>query len=109
MVVVMIYGFTGRFSGDTEYNWNHPERNEFCKCLLFMRQDSELEELENARSECRKYGFVDVTNMRAGKLQIEALKTDLYRGFADFYEEALSQGSALVFYPDGGAGDGAGA
>lgn len=25
MTVVMIYGFKGLYSGDTEYDWKHPE------------------------------------------------------------------------------------
>jgi hypothetical protein len=37
--------------------------------------------------------------MRYGKLVVEVLNTEPYRGFSGFYEEALSSGSALVFYP----------
>ena len=42
--------------------------------------------------------------MRYGKLQVEVLNTDLYRGFAGFYEGALQNGSTLVFYPNKAAG-----
>ena len=100
MTVVMIYGFTGRFCGDSEYTWNHPAMDAVHKCMLFLRQDDESDECDAAVTECRKYGFVDIENMRVGKLQIDALNTDLYRGFAGFYEGALSEGSSLVFYPN---------
>jgi hypothetical protein len=100
MTVVMIYGFTGRFCGDTEYDWDHPEMDAIHKCMLFLRQDLESDDFKLAVTECRKYGFTDLENMRAGKLQIDALNTDLYRGFAGFYEGALSDGSTLVFYPN---------
>ena len=39
------------------------------------------------------------TDTRRGALKVEVLTTDMYRGFAGFYEEALRTGSALVYYP----------
>ncbi|OHE83769.1 MAG: hypothetical protein A2190_03680 [Lysobacterales bacterium RIFOXYA1_FULL_69_10] len=106
MTVVMIYGFTGRYSGDPEFTWNHPDVGATHKCMLFLRQESEADDFQNAARECRRYGFIDIENLRCGKLQIDVLNTDLYRGFAGFYEEALSAGSALLYYPNKAATDG---
>ena len=100
MTRIAIYGFSGRYSGPSEYDWEHPRVGATHKCMLFFRQHSEVSEHDAAMSECRKYGFSDVENMRFGMLQIDALNTDLYRGFAGFYEEALRSGSALVYYPN---------
>ena len=100
MTVIVIYGFTGRYSGNSEYTWNHPEIGANHNCMLFFRQESESNEYQAALAECGRYGFTDIENMRYGKLQIEALNTDLYRGFAGLYEEALREGSTLVFYPN---------
>ena len=100
MIIVMIYGFTGRYAGHSEYNWEHPEPDAVHQCMLFLRQHSESNEHHAALSECHKYGFTDIENMRYGKLQIDALNTDLHRGFSGFYEEALTNGSALLFYPN---------
>ena len=106
MTIVAIYGFTGRYSGDSEYDWNHPAIGAVHKCMLFLRQDSDSGEFQRALAECRRFGFTEVEGMRFGKLQIEVLNTDLYRGFSGFYEHALSEGSALVFYPNRDAGNG---
>ena len=92
MTVVMIYGFQGRFSGDSKYTWSHPDAGATHKCMLFLRQQSEACDFEAALDECGRYGFTNIENMRGGKLQIGVLNTDLYRGFAGFYEEALSSG-----------------
>lgn len=100
MTVVVIYAFTGRYSGEAEYVWNHPQVGATHKCMLFLRQSSDSNEHEAASAECRRYGFTDIEDMRYGKLQVEVLNTDLYRGFAGLYEEALQVGSTLLFYPD---------
>ena len=103
MTVIVIYGFTGKYAGNAEYEWNHPEVGATHKCMLFLRQDSESNEYQTAVAECGRYGFTEIENMRYGTLQIEALNTDLYRGFAGFYEGALQDGSTLLFYPNKGA------
>lgn len=101
MNIVGIYGFTGRFSGTSEYDWNHPEAGATHKCMLFLRQESESGQFESAMVESHRYGFEVIENMCYGKLVVEVLNTEPYRGFSGFYEEALASGSALVFYPDG--------
>ncbi len=107
MAVVMIYGFSGRYSGESEYQWHSPEPGSGHKCMLFLRQTEEIDDAEAAISEARKYGFTELTNISCGGLQIEAMNTDKYRGFAGFYEEALKDGSALVFYPNQASADSA--
>lgn len=74
--------------------------------MLFLRQQSEAHDFETALLECGRYGFIQIENMRGGKLQTDVLNTDLYRGFAGFYEEALTSGAALVYYPHEGTADG---
>lgn len=73
--------------------------------MLFLRQESDSGEFQTAMSECRKYGFTDIEGLGYGKLQIETLNTDPYRGFAEFYEHALNTGSTLVFYPNKATAD----
>lgn len=41
MSIVGTYGFTGRYSGTSEYEWNHPEAGATHQCMLFLRQESE--------------------------------------------------------------------
>jgi hypothetical protein len=99
MSVVVIYGFSAKYGGNPEFEWNHPEVGNVHQCLLFLRQSIDSDEYELALSECRKFGFDDVSFTRRGALKVEVLNTDMYRGFAGFYEEALRTGSALVYYP----------
>lgn len=100
MTIVAIYGFTGRYSGASEYEWNPPEAGATHKCMLFLKQESDVGQFESAVEECRRYGFDAIEDMRYGKLRVEVLNTDLYRGFSVLYEDALADGSALVFYPN---------
>jgi hypothetical protein len=77
--------------------------------MLFLRQESESGEFESATAECHRYGFEAIENISYGKLDVEVLNTEPYRGFSGFYEEALASGSALVFYPAEAQSGGAGA
>ena len=95
MTVVAIYGFTGKYSGNSEYTWNSPEPGATHKCMLFLRQESDFNEYELALAECRKYGFEEIENVRYGKLRIEVLNTNLYRGFAGFYRERFRRAARL--------------
>ncbi|NYZ61748.1 hypothetical protein [Luteimonas deserti] len=109
MTIVAIYGFTGRYWGVLEYDRDYPEVGATHRCMLFLSQETDSVEYESALAECRRYGFEAVANMRYGKLRVEVLNTDLYRGFSGFYEGALSEGSTLVFYPNEASGNGAAA
>ena len=100
MTVVVVYGFTGQYSGVSEYDWKHPDSGVAHKCMLFLRQAEDSDAYPEAKTECLRYGFTDIQFSGCGKLQIDVLNTDAYRGFAGFYEEALSSGSALVYYPN---------
>lgn len=100
MGIVAIYSFSGRYSGNPEYEYHHPELGATHRCMLFLRQQADSDEYEGALAECEKYGFSEIVFSRRGVLQVEVLNTDTYRGFAGLYEEALSDGSALVYYPN---------
>ena len=54
-----------------------------------------------ALAECARYGFSSVRFSGHGVLQVETLNSEPFREFAPFYEEALSDGSALFYYPHG--------
>lgn len=99
MPIVAIYGFHGTFKGDAEYQYQHPELGASHKCMLFLAQPTDEQLSEAAHAECVKYGFAEVEFSGYGPLQVEVLNTLQFKGFAGFYEEALREGSALVFYP----------
>ena len=99
MSVVAIYGFHGVFSGKSEYEYRHPELGGWHRCMLFLAQGDEAPVEGAARAECAKYGFSEPEFNGYGPLKVEVLNTEQFRGFAGFYEEALRDGSALVYYP----------
>jgi hypothetical protein len=99
MAVVILYRLRGRYSGPSEYQWHHPAPGAIHDCLLFLRQETAQEQYSEAELESRRHGIVHVEFFACGKLDVEVLNTDLYRGFSVFYEEAMREGCALVFYP----------
>lgn len=100
MPIVAIYGFHGTFNGASEYEYQHPEVGATHKCMLFLAQPTDEQVAEAALAECAKYGFDGVEFSGYGPLKVEVLNTPQFKGFAGFYEEALREGSALVFYPN---------
>ncbi len=100
MKTVLLYGFEGTYTGGNEYDYHHPELNETHKCLLFVSQESSEPNFELAEEEYKKYGFTDVTGLKGKELNVDALNSDSYKGFSGFYEEALNEGSCLVYYPN---------
>jgi len=100
MSTVYIYGFQGRYSGDSEYEWNTPEVGDAHKFMLFLAQETDEHEFELAEAEIGRFGVTEIENLKGNPLKVEVLNTDTYRGFSSFYEAALDEGSCLVFYPE---------
>tara|TARA_A200000159_G_scaffold155933_1_gene170280 strand:- start:62 stop:415 length:354 start_codon:yes stop_codon:yes gene_type:complete len=99
MSKVFIYGFTGTFTEKPEYDYAHPDVGATHKCMLFLRQESATTEFLNAENEAKKFGFSSITNLAGNQLQIDVLNTEAYKGFTGYYNEALKEGSSLVYYP----------
>lgn len=100
MKTIVLYGFEGEFVGGNEYDYNHPELKQPHQCLLFLAQDSEHPDFEFATTECLKFGFANLNNLKGKVLKIDVLKTESFRGFTGFYDEALKEGSSIVYYPN---------
>lgn len=96
----MIYGFSGRYIGNVAFEWDAPSIGVRHRAMLFLLQDEERDAFDLALAECTRFGFDEIQDLRCGRMQVDALNTDAYRGFAGFYEEALKTGSALLYYPD---------
>lgn len=100
MKTVVLYRFEGEFVGGNDYDYNHPKLNHVHKCILFLAQDSESTDFDFAKKECLKFGFANLNNFIGNPIKVEVLNTDNYRGFAGFYEEALNEGSSIIYYPN---------
>lgn len=99
MPQVVIYMFYGKFVGGEEYDYSTPDLGASHRAILFMRQDTADFRFSAAAEECKRWGFVDISELKAGTLQIESLNTDGGRKFAGHYEEAMEHGCALAWYP----------
>ena len=98
---MMIYGFEGAFTGEASYEYRAPEPGAWHRGILFLAQSEGEGEYQLALAECALYGFSSVRFSGHGVLQVETLNSEPFREFAPFYEEALSDGSALFYYPHG--------
>jgi hypothetical protein len=57
-------------------------------------------DLNVAKTEIEKYGFSNITKLQGNSLKVEVLNTPTYKGFSQFYEGAIEDGSVLVYYPN---------
>ena len=100
MKKVFIYKFKGTYSGASEYDYHAPEKGQNHTGLIFIAQENDAVSISIAEEEIRRFGFVDIENLDGRPMSVESLNTHLSRGFTGFYEEALSEGSSLVYYPN---------
>ncbi len=98
-MVVMIYGFSGRYTGNGVFEWDAPSIGARHRAMLFLLQEDERDAFDLALAECIRFGFDEIQDLRCGRMQVDALNSEAYRGFSVFYEEALEAGSALLYYP----------
>lgn len=97
---VYVYRFRGKYTGKPKYSYDHPELNDVHSCMLFLAQETDFTEFDKAKTEILNYGFGEHEDLNGGPLQPEVLNTETYKGFTPFYEEAISEGSCLVYYPN---------
>ena len=94
----MLYLCQGEFVGNSFYDYEHPEIGATHSFLLFLRED----ELSSSvvENEALKFGFGEITIKNSNPLSVEAMNADPYKKFSGFYEEALSEGSSIMWYPN---------
>lgn len=108
MNTIMMYGFEGKFVGKNNSENVFPKINDIHNnllfvindihnCKLFLSQKSETLDIESASKESSKFGF-DILSINSGRsINREVLVSDEYD---EYYEEAMSHGSAFVCYHD---------
>jgi hypothetical protein len=100
MKTVVLYGFRGVFSAKPEHEYAYPLVGGVHNCMLFIAQETGELDFEGAKQEGLRYGFAGLENLRGNPLLVETLNTDHGKRFAGFYEEAIAEGSSLVYYPN---------
>jgi hypothetical protein len=102
-VNVVLYLCDGVFDGPGELQFRAPEVGGRHKFLLFLRQENPSASSAEAIREAQRFGFGSINVLNGKPLEVESLSSA--QGFAKHYEEALAEGSSLVWYPR--AADGA--
>ena len=100
---VVLYLCEGVFDGPGELDFCAPEVGARHKFLLFLRQHNKNASSTEAAREAQRFGFGAVNVLNGKALEVESLNSA--QGFSKHYEEALAEGSSLIWYPK--ASDGA--
>jgi hypothetical protein len=88
----------GTFFEPGEYELRAPPVGVSHKFIMFLRQSSDGLNFPVALEEAKRFGFSVVEFTKGGLIQPESLNS--MPGFSVFYEEALSIGHSLVWYPN---------
>jgi len=100
-VNVILYLCEGKYAGPGALEFNPPQVGAHHKFLLFLRQADPTLSYSDASAEAARFGFAPVNVLNGKQLDVESLNS--MSGFTKHYEEALSQGSSLVWYPQSNA------
>jgi len=96
-MTVILYFCDGTFSGASALTFKAPEAGMRHRFLLFLRQDTAGVSYVSALAEAERFGFSSIKVLNGKPLDVETLNGR--DGLASNYEEALSEGSSLVWYP----------
>jgi hypothetical protein len=101
LVNVVLYLCEGQYAGPGVLTFSAPEIGAHHKFLLVLRQVDGTVSYSAATTEAVRFGFTTVTVLNGRPLDVEALNSMV--GFTKHYEEALSEGSSLLWYPNSNA------
>jgi hypothetical protein len=98
MSVIYIYRGSGRFGGGA-FEWNNPPLASKHEFMLFLLQDKDEAMQQAAHAEVDRFGFKQVRLFPGKKIVVEALNDPAMAEFRKNYQDALKDGSSLVWYP----------
>jgi hypothetical protein len=98
MSVVYIYRGSGRFGGGA-FEWNNPPLGSKHEFMLFFLQQEDEPKQQAAHAEVDRFGFKQVMLFPGKKIVVEALNEPAMAMFQKNYQDALADGSSLVWYP----------
>ena len=100
MPTVFVYLAEATYRGPSEFDWPNPQIGARHKLLLFLAQASNAPSEAEASRELSRFGFAQ-TRIEPGKqISVESLNAGTMRGLHKHYEEALAEGSSVVWYPE---------
>jgi hypothetical protein len=98
MSVVYIYRGSGRFGGGA-FEWNNPPLGSKHEFMLVFLQEKDEAMQQAAHAEIDRFGFKQVRLFQGKKIVVEALNEPANAQFQKNYQDALKDGSSLVWYP----------
>lgn len=97
---VFLYGGRGKYIGaGPRVIWDSPPVGGVHAFILFLAQAEREADRAVAIAQARRFGFSDLELGIGKPLDVEALNVPQMRGFQKHYEDALSEGVSLVWYP----------
>ena len=94
---VILYICEATFDGNPDRDYEAPEKGQTVDCLLFLRQEAKVEDLEGAQSALKTYGLGKCEDMTGHPVYKSMLQTGAIKGMDDQYHEALNDGVSLVW------------
>jgi len=99
MTTVYLYGCVGNFAGTGEFQWESPSIGSTHKFILFLAQEADSSQEENAARESARFGFSEVQVGVGKPIHVESLNEPQMHAFQKHYEGALVEGCSIVWYP----------
>lgn len=92
---VILYICEATFDGNPECDYASPEKGQTVDCLLFLRQEAEIEDLRGAEMALGKYGLGNCEDITGHPVHKSMLRTGALKGMDDQYYAALENGVSL--------------
>ena len=99
MTTVYIYGGTGTYRGNADFDWASPEVGGRHSFMLFIAQEIDPPQETAASVELARFGFGELELMEGRPILAEVLNNPQMQAFQKHYEGAFAEGSSLVWYP----------
>jgi hypothetical protein len=100
MPTVFVYLSEATYSGPSEIPWHSPDVGARHKVMLFLSQNQSSASEAAATCELARFGFSEISLKPGKPITVEALNAPNMHAFHKHYEEALTAGSSVVWYPD---------
>ncbi|HEX8778172.1 MAG TPA: hypothetical protein VF738_08630, partial [Rhodanobacter sp.] len=98
-VRVFLFLCRAQFSGQSEISYaEEPALGSEHDCILFVAQQCDKPDYDDARSRLAKHGWVNAHIKRAGQFQPESVNSQHWQVFQRNYEECLEVGDSIVWY-----------
>lgn len=100
MPTIFVYLAEATYRGPSEFSWHNPDVGARHKLMLFLAQTANASSESEANRELSRFGFAEAQLQPGKPIAVESLNAPNMRAFHKHYEEALAEGSSIMWYPD---------